>query len=85
VLGVDKDGAEWYQVSLGGEQGGGATLGRVIGPSFSASEMPDVISKVIDTFVENRLDEECFIDTYKRIGIAPFKERVYASRQPAHA
>jgi sulfite reductase (NADPH) hemoprotein beta-component len=88
VLGVDKDGAEWYQVSLGGEQSSGATgahLGRVIGPSFSAEEMPDVVAKVIDTFVEQRLDGERFIDTYNRIGIAPFKERVYASRQPAHA
>ncbi|MFC0397803.1 nitrite/sulfite reductase [Paraburkholderia rhizosphaerae] len=88
VLGVDKDGAEWYQVSLGGEQGTGATgahLGRVIGPSFSAEEMPDVVAKVIDTFVEHRADGERFIDTYNRIGITPFKERVYASRQPAHA
>jgi sulfite reductase (NADPH) hemoprotein beta-component len=88
VLGVDKDGSEWYQVSLGGEQGtghDGAKLGRVIGPSFSAEEMPDVVSKVIDTFVEHRIDGERFIDTYNRIGLAPFKERVYASRQPAHA
>ncbi|TGP43184.1 nitrite/sulfite reductase [bacterium M00.F.Ca.ET.228.01.1.1] len=88
ILGVDKDGSEWYQVTLGGEQGTGATgahLGRVIGPSFSAEEMPDVISKVIDTFVEHREEGERFIDTYNRIGIGPFKERVYASRQPAHA
>ncbi|AIO65535.1 nitrite/sulfite reductase [Burkholderia oklahomensis] len=88
ILGVDKDGAEWYQVSLGGEQGtgaGGARLGRVIGPSFSADEVPDVISKLIDTFVEARVDGERFIDTYDRIGIAPFKERVYAARQTAHA
>jgi len=88
VLGVDKDGSEWYQVTLGGEQSSGATgahLGRVIGPSFSAEEMPDVVSQVIDTFVENRIEGERFIETYGRIGIAPFKERVYASRQPAHA
>ncbi|WP_042301520.1 nitrite/sulfite reductase [Paraburkholderia kururiensis] len=88
VLGVDKDGAEWYQVSLGGEQGmgaQGARLGRVIGPSFSAGEMPDVVSSIVETFVENRIDGERFIDTYNRIGIAPYKERVYASRQPAHA
>ncbi|CAN0622975.1 sulfite reductase (NADPH) hemoprotein beta-component [Burkholderia multivorans] len=88
ILGVDKDGAEWYQVSLGGEQGtgkGGARLGRVIGPSFSADEVPDVIAKLIDTFVEARADGERFVDTYDRIGIAPFKERVYAARQAAHA
>ena len=75
-------------MTLGGEQGTSATgarLGRVIGPSFAAEEMPDVMSKVIDTFVENRIDGERFIDTYNRIGVAPFKERVYASRQPAHA
>jgi sulfite reductase (NADPH) hemoprotein beta-component len=88
ILGVDKDGSEWYQVTLGGEQGTsptGARLGRVIGPSFAAEEMPDVVTKVIDTFVENRMNGERFIDTYNRIGVAPFKERVYASRQPAHA
>ncbi|MFC5430269.1 nitrite/sulfite reductase [Paraburkholderia denitrificans] len=85
ILGVDKDGAEWYQVSLGGEQGMGARLGRVIGPSFSAEEMPDVVQRIIDTFVENRIDGERFSDTFDRIGIAPFKARVYASQQPAHA
>jgi sulfite reductase (NADPH) hemoprotein beta-component len=88
ILGVDKDGSEWYQVSLGGEQGtgaNGARLGRVIGPSFSAEEMPDVVSKVIDAFVENRIDGERFIDTFDRVGIAPFKERVYGSRQAVHA
>jgi len=88
ILGVDKDGSEWYQVTLGGEQGTGATgahVGRVIGPSFAAEEMPDVMSKVIDTFVEHRIEGERFIETYNRIGITPFKERVYASRQPAHA
>ncbi|AZQ52014.1 nitrite/sulfite reductase [Burkholderia cenocepacia] len=88
ILGVDKDGAEWYQVSLGGEQGtgrNGARLGRVIGPSFSAEEVPGVIAKLIDTFVEARIDGERFIDTYDRIGIAPFKERVYAARQAVNA
>ena len=76
ILGVDKDGAEWYQVSLGGEQGtgrNGARLGRVIGPSFSAEEVPGVIAKLIDTFVESRIDGERFVDTYDRIGIAPFR------------
>jgi len=85
VLGVDKDGEEWYQVSLGGEQGNQAKLARVMGPSFKAEEMPDVVSKLIEIFVEQRVDGENFIDTYQRIGMAPFKERVYASRQPALA
>ena len=85
VLGVDKDGEEWYQVSLGGEQGNHAKLARVMGPSFKAEEMPDVVSKLIETFVEQRHEGENFIDTYQRIGMAPFKERVYAARQPALA
>jgi sulfite reductase (NADPH) hemoprotein beta-component len=85
VLGVDKDGQEWYQVSLGGEQGNDAKLARVIGPSFKAEEMPDVVSSLIETFVEQRIEGERFIETYQRVGLAPFKERVYAARQPATA
>jgi sulfite reductase (NADPH) hemoprotein beta-component len=78
ILGVDKDGQEWYQVTLGGEQGLNAAIGKVIGPSFFAEDMPDVISKVIDVYVEKREPNEKFVDTVHRIGIAPFKERVYA-------
>ncbi|HVL07673.1 MAG TPA: nitrite/sulfite reductase [Burkholderiaceae bacterium] len=80
VLGVDKDGEEWYQVTLGGAQGNDSAIGKVIGPSFKAEEMPDVVSRVIDVFVENRVDGETFIETFKRIGLAPFKERVYADK-----
>jgi sulfite reductase (NADPH) hemoprotein beta-component len=79
VLGVDKNGSEWYQVSIGGAQGSGASLGKVIGPSFAAHEMPDVISSLIDVYVENRFDDERFVDTVRRLGIEPFKERVYAA------
>jgi sulfite reductase (NADPH) hemoprotein beta-component len=78
ILGVDKDGQEWYQVTLGGEQGLNAAIGKVIGPSFFAEDMPEVISKVIDVYVEKREPSEKFVDTVHRIGIAPFKERVYA-------
>ena len=78
ILGVDKDGQEWYQVTLGGEQGLNAAIGKVIGPSFFAEDMPDVISKVIDVYVEKREPNEKFVDTVHRIGITPFKERVYA-------
>ncbi|VUD47319.1 Sulfite reductase [ferredoxin] [Thalassocella blandensis] len=77
VLGVDKKGEEFYQVQLGGVQGNDAALGKVLGPSFSGHEMPQVIRKLIDTFVDNRTQDEEFIDTYRRIGIDPFKERVY--------
>jgi len=80
ILGVDKDGQEWYQVTLGGDQGNHASIGKVIGPSFFAEDMPDVISKVIDVFVEQREPEEKFIDAVRRLGITPFKERVYQDR-----
>ena len=79
VLGVDKNGSEWYQVSIGGAQGDQASLGKVIGPSFAAQEMPDVIARLIDVYIERRHEDERFIDTVRRLGIEPFKERVYAA------
>jgi sulfite reductase (NADPH) hemoprotein beta-component len=86
ILGVDKQGSEWYQVSIGGRQGRDAALGEVIGPSFAASDMPDVIETLIDTYLDERRDDERFVDTVHRIGIAPFKSRVYAEkREVAHA
>lgn len=78
ILGVDKKGEEFYQVQLGGNSSNDASLGKVLGPSFSRAEMPNVVQKLIDVFVEQRQDQELFIDTYRRIGLAPFKERVYA-------
>lgn len=78
ILGVDKAGKEFYQVQLGGNASNDASLGDVLGPSFSAEEMPTVIQKIVDVYVANRTDEELFIDTYRRIGAAPFKEKVYA-------
>ena len=77
VLGVDKDGEEWYQITLGGEQGNDASIGKVIGPSFYADEIPDVITNVINTYVGERNGDEPFIETYRRIGVAPFKEAAY--------
>ncbi|QOU02463.1 nitrite/sulfite reductase [Pseudomonas fluorescens] len=82
ILGVDKNGSEWYQITLGGAQGKHSALGKVIGPSFSAAEIPDVIERVISTFVRYRESEERFVDTLQRIGLEPFKERVYVG-QPA--
>ena len=78
ILGVDKAGKEFYQVQLGGNAGNDASLGDVLGPSFSAEDMPAVIQKIVDVYLANRTDEELFIDTYRRIGAAPFKEKVYA-------
>ncbi len=80
VLGVDKDGEEWYQITLGGEQGNDAAIGKVIGPSFYADEIPDVMSNIINTYVEQRNEGEAFIDTYNRLGVAPFKEATYKDK-----
>ncbi len=77
ILGVDKDGSEWYQVSIGGKQGNDTSLGTVIGPSFAAEEMPGVIQRLIDVYLAERTPEELFIDTVRRIGVAPFKAYVY--------
>jgi len=78
ILGVDKDGSEWYQVTIGGKQGNDASLGTVIGPSFSAEEMPGVVQKLIEVYLRERTPEERFIDTVRRIGVPPFKAHVYA-------
>ena len=86
VLGVDKHGEEWYQITIGGNQGltrpgAPAALGKVIGPSFARDEVPDVIGKLIDVYLENRDSEaERFVDTVWRVGIHPFKERVYGTQ-----
>jgi sulfite reductase (NADPH) hemoprotein beta-component len=86
ILGVDKQGAEWYQVSIGGRQGSNAALGEVIGPSFAAADMPDVVENLIETYLDVRHEDELFVDTVQRLGIAPFKQRVYAQvREVAHA
>jgi sulfite reductase (NADPH) hemoprotein beta-component len=78
-LGVDKKGEEFYQVSLGGSASRDASLGKILGPSFAQEAMPDVIEKLIDVYIEQRTEDERFIDTYQRIGIDLFKERVYAA------
>ncbi|OYZ09933.1 MAG: sulfite reductase, partial [Methylophilales bacterium 16-45-7] len=83
ILGVDKDGSEWYQVTIGGKQGNDASIGSVIGPSFSAEEMPGVVQRLIEVYLKERTDEERFIDTVRRLGIAPFKAHVYAEKEAA--
>ncbi|MCH9798503.1 MAG: nitrite/sulfite reductase [Betaproteobacteria bacterium] len=85
ILGVDKGDTEWYQVSIGGKQGNDASLGSVIGPSFSAEEMPSVVQKLIDVYVQERTPEERFIDTARRIGMDPFKAHVYAESEEVTA
>jgi sulfite reductase (NADPH) hemoprotein beta-component len=94
ILGVDKDGQEWYQVTLGGSDGtrlsGEAVPGKVIGPSFAANEMVDVIEALIDTFRTQRQPAETFVNTVQRVGTEPFKTaanavRVATARQPQTA
>ena len=77
VLGVDKNDEEWYQVTIGGRQGNDTRLGKVIGPSFAAADMPDVVTKLLETYVRLREPEERFVDTVVRLGIDPFKLSVY--------
>ena len=85
ILGVDKDGSEWYQVTLGGSDGstisGAAIPGKVIGPSFAADEVPDVLEAIIDTYRRERSSGELFIDTVRRIGLASFKTAADAQRR----
>jgi sulfite reductase (NADPH) hemoprotein beta-component len=81
ILGVDKKGQEYYQVCLGGSQSKDASIGKILGPSFKQEDMPDVIDTILSTYVALRQEEESFLDTYRRVGNEPFKERVYA---PTH-
>jgi sulfite reductase (NADPH) hemoprotein beta-component len=86
ILGVDKNGEEWYQVQVGGSQAP-AALGKVIGPAFARAEVPGVIERLIERYLEERDgDAERFIDVVERIGIEPFQESVYgrADQRPAH-
>lgn len=79
ILGVDKNGSEWYQVSIGGAQGNDTRLGKVIGPAFSAAQMPEVVTRIIHVYLRERIEDERFIDTVQRIGLTPFKEYLYAT------
>ncbi len=78
ILGVDKKGAEFYQVSLGGHAGSEASLGKIIGPSFARHDVPRVIEHILDVYLSRRIEEEPFLSCFRRIGMQPFKERVYA-------
>ena len=79
ILGVDKNGEEWYQVEIGGNQSP-ASLGKVIGPSFARADVPNVIERLIETYLELRDSEnERFVDVVHRTGVEPFKQHVYAN------
>ena len=79
ILGVDKSGEEWYQITIGGAAGADASLGQVIGPSVAKSDVAETIARLLEVYVERRLPEERFLDTVRRLGVKPFKERVYAA------
>ena len=79
ILGVDKKGEEWYQIQLGGSANKDAALGKVLGPSLSRDAVTDSVEKLLDVYVENRIEGEAFLGTYQRIGIEKFKQRVYGT------
>ena len=78
ILGVDKKGAEYYQISLGGNSDHDASIGDILGPSFPAEDIPDVLEEILNTYLDLRLEHESFLETYKRVSIQPFKDRAYA-------
>ena len=79
ILGVDKKGEEFYQLTLGGSSENDASLGDRLGPAIAKTEVANVIGKLLDVYVRLREENERFLDTYRRVGIDPFKENVYAS------
>ncbi len=85
ILGVDKDGSEWYQITVGGgdgsAHGGSASPGRIIGASFAADEVADAVEALIEVYREQRLQGERFIDTARRLGPAPFAAAADAVRR----
>ncbi len=78
ILGVDKKGEEWYQLTLGGDAGNDAALGERLGPAIAKADVSDAIAHILDVYKDIRLDGESFIQTFRRVGVEPFKDRVYA-------
>jgi sulfite reductase (NADPH) hemoprotein beta-component len=83
ILGVDKHGEEWYQITLGGSVNGSTSLGEVIGPSVAQAEVASTIERIVEVYRAEREDGERFIETFRRIGVKPFKERAYATHSQA--
>jgi sulfite reductase (NADPH) hemoprotein beta-component len=82
-LGVDKRGEEFFQLTLGGSSDQNASLGDRLGPGLPQAEVPAAIRKIVDTYLEVRRDNERFLDTYRRVGIEPFKGAVYGNAEEA--
>jgi sulfite reductase (NADPH) hemoprotein beta-component len=79
ILGLEKNGSENYQITLGGRADGEAAIGEIVGPAFAAEDIADAVETVVDTYLELRRPGEAFVDAYARLGRAPFKERLYAA------
>jgi sulfite reductase (NADPH) hemoprotein beta-component len=79
ILGVDRKGEEYYQITLGGDASEDAAIGQIIGPSFSEHDVIDAVAKIVDVYVAHRAAGEAFLATYRRLGAAPFKEALYGS------
>ena len=77
ILGVDKKGAEFYQITLGGNAEEDASLGAIVGPAVPYDAVPDAVETLIETYLVERQNGERFLDTYRRVGLEPFKERLY--------
>ena len=80
ILGLDKQGEEFYQITLGGSADNNAAIGKIVGPGFSAEQVPDAIERIVEAYLELRTDDdEPFIEVYRRAGEQPFKEKLYAA------
>jgi sulfite reductase (NADPH) hemoprotein beta-component len=86
ILGVDKRGEEWYQFTLGGSAGNDAALGERLGAAIEKDRVADVLGDILEVYLARREEDEKFIETVRRIGVTPFRERVYAhhSRSAHH-
>ncbi|MGH6874185.1 MAG: nitrite/sulfite reductase, partial [Aestuariivirgaceae bacterium] len=82
ILGLDKRGEEFYQITLGGSSSESASIGQILGPGFAAEQVPDAIEKIVQTYLKLRNGrEETFLAAYRRLGAQPFKDALYAPAQ----
>lgn len=79
ILGVDKHGEEWYQITLGGSSENEAAIGERLGPAVAKDQITTAVTDILDVYVQQRLEDEAFLQTVKRVGLEPFRERVYAN------
>ena len=80
LLGVDKNGEDWYQITLGGNAGNDTSLGKVLGPAVAKRDAGQAVECILETYIELRKPGETFIETLRREGSKPFKEKVYEHR-----